>query len=210
MADGGNVSRFRNRWQCFCSRWLVFLRATEQLAGVNGTSSTGANLANASGASGPACLARSVAAMLAREPALEAITVHRTDPAIAIATLGNKEVEGLADRVTAAVAAGRQTSARHQCQLLAPTGNCSGCDIPLTPAEQQAVTIQRVEDRSTIARVTCPTAPRFWLWRNLPLPKIIPREVEIPEADADLDEWKPQMIAAGICGVTTLAAALVG
>ncbi|NBV22476.1 MAG: heavy metal translocating P-type ATPase [Proteobacteria bacterium] len=148
--------------------------------------------------------------MLAREPALEAITVHRTDPAIAIATLGNKEVEGLADRVTAAVAAGRQTSARHQCQLLAPTGNCSGCDIPLTPAEQQTVTIQRVEDRSTIARVTCPTAPRFWLWRNLPLPKIIPREVEIPEADADLDEWKPQMIAAGICGVTTLAAALVG
>lgn len=177
---------------------------------MNGVSTSYANLANASGANGPACLARSVAAMLAREPALEAITVHRTDPAIAIATLGNKEVEGLADRVTAAVAAGRQTSARHRCQLLAPAGSCTECDIPLSAAEQQTVTIQRAEDRSTIARVTCPTAPRFWMWKNLPLPKIIPREVEIPEEDADLDEWKPQMVAAGICGAATLAAVIAG
>lgn len=170
-----------------------------------------ANLAGAgSGAGGPSCLARSVAAMLAREPALEAVTVHRTEPAIAIATLGNREVEGLADRVTAAVAAGRQTSARHHCGLLAAAGDCHACDIPLASAEAQAITIQRDGDHSTIARLTCPTAPRFWHWRNLPLPRIIPREVEIPEAEADLDEWKPQMVAAGICGAATLTAALVG
>lgn len=148
--------------------------------------------------------------MLAREPALEAVTVHRTEPAIAIATLGNREVAGLADRVTAAVAAGRQTSERHRCQLLAAAGGCAECDIPLSPAEQQAVTIQRTGDRSIIARITCPTAPRFWRWRNLPLPKIVPREVEIPEEGADLDEWKPQMVAAGICGAATLTAAVVG
>jgi Cd2+/Zn2+-exporting ATPase len=178
---------------------------------MSGEAHPNANLASAgSGTSGPACLARSVAAMLAREPALEAVTVHRTEPAIAIATLGNREVEGLADRVTAAVAAGRQTSERHRCQLLAAAGNCAECDIPLSPAEHQTVTVQRNGDRSIIARVTCPTAPRFWRWRDLPLPKIIPREVEIPEADADLDEWKPQMVAAGICGATTLTAALVG
>ena len=177
---------------------------------MNGASNPSANLATASGAAGPACLARSVSAMLAREPALEAVTVHRTEPAIAIATLGNREVEGLADRVTAAVAAGRQTSERHRCQLLAPAGNCTECDIPLSSAEQQTITIGRAGDRSTIARVTCPTAPRFWHWRNLPLPKIIPREIEIPEAGADLDEWKPQMVAAGVCGGATVTAALVG
>ncbi|MEQ2006480.1 MAG: cation-transporting P-type ATPase, partial [Limisphaerales bacterium] len=149
----------------------------------------GANLAGVgAGTAGPSCLARSVSAMLAREPALEAVTVHRTEPAIAIATLGNREVQGLADRVTAAVEAGRQTSARHQCGLLAEAGDCKACDIPLAATEAQAITIQRNGDRSIIARVTCPTAPRFWHWRNLPLPKIVPREVEIPEADADLDE----------------------
>jgi Cd2+/Zn2+-exporting ATPase len=148
--------------------------------------------------------------MLAREPALEAVTVHRTEPAVAIATLGNREITGLADRVNAAVAAGRQTSERHRCQLLAPAGGCAECDIPLAGPEAQAITVQRDGDHSTIARVTCPTAPRFWHWRRLPLPKIIPREVEIPEADADLDEWKPQMVAAGICGAATLSAALVG
>ncbi len=148
--------------------------------------------------------------MLAREPALEAVTLHRTEPGVAIATLGNREVEGLTDRVNAAVAAGRQTSERHRCQLLQPVGNCAECDIPLSPAEHQTVTVTRDGERSIIARITCPTAPRFWRWRDLPLPKIIPREVEIPEADADLDEWKPQLIAAGICGATTLTAALVG
>ena len=147
--------------------------------------------------------------MLAREPALEAVTVHRSTPTVAIATLGNREVEGLADRVNAAVAAGRQTSERHRCQLLAPAGGCTECDIPLAGPEAQNITIQRDGEQSTIARVTCPTAPRFWHWRNLPLPKIIPREVEIPEAEADLDEWKPQMIAAALCGVFTLAAALI-
>ncbi|MBI5799218.1 MAG: cation-transporting P-type ATPase, partial [Verrucomicrobia bacterium] len=178
---------------------------------MSGSSQSGANLA-APGArlDRPSCLARSVSAMLAREPALEAVTVHRTQPAISIATLGNREVEGLADRVTAAVEAGRQTSARLHCGLLAEAGDCRACDIPLAATEAQAITIQRTGDQSTIARVTCPTAPRFWHWRNLPLPKIIPREVEIPEADADLDEWKPQMVMAGICGVATLSAALVG
>jgi Zn2+/Cd2+-exporting ATPase len=169
-----------------------------------------ANLAGAGGSTGgPSCLARSVAAMLAREPALEAVTVHRTEPAIAIATLGNREVEGLADRVNAAVAAGRQTSKRHRCQLLAPAGGCAECDIPLAGSEAQAITVQRDGDQSTIARVTCPTAPRFWHWSKLPLPRIIPREVEIPEAEADLDEWKPQMVAAALCGAFTLAAAFV-
>ncbi len=169
-----------------------------------------ANLAVAGSTSGgPPCLARSVAAMLAREPALEGVTIHRTEPAIAVATLGNREVEGLADRVTAAVAAGRQTSERHRCQLLQPIGNCAECDIPLSAAEHQTVTIQREGDRSVIARLTCPTAPRFWRWRNLPMPKIVPREVEIPEAEADLDEWKPQMVAAGLCGAFTLAAAFL-
>ena len=35
---------------------------------------------------------------------------------------------------------------------------------------------------TTIARVTCPTAPKFWRWRDLPFPRIEPRTMEIPDA----------------------------
>ncbi|MFM8470147.1 MAG: hypothetical protein ACKODH_09280, partial [Limisphaerales bacterium] len=71
---------------------------------MSGSTHTAGNLATEGSAPRPACLARSVAAMLAREPALEAVTVHRTEPTVAIATLGNRDVAGLTDRVNAAVA----------------------------------------------------------------------------------------------------------
>ncbi len=60
-------------------------------------------------------------------------------------------------------------------------------------------------DSTTIARVTCPTAPKFWRWRDLPFPKIVPREMEIHDDDHAVDEWKMQLAAAILCGVFGLA-----
>ncbi|MBI3874609.1 MAG: heavy metal translocating P-type ATPase, partial [Verrucomicrobia bacterium] len=84
----------------------------------------------------------------------------------------------------------------------------SSCDVPLVPAEQQGLTIRRDAEATTIARVTCPTAPRFWHWRALP--KIVPREVEIPEDEAHINEWKWQLAAALVCGACALAASFFG
>src|ERR1019366_5559334 len=64
---------------------------------------------------------------------------------------------------------------------------------------------------TTIARVTCPTAPKFWRWRDLPFPHIEPRTIEIPDDEHDhpADEWKWQLAAAIVCGVFGLLGAFV-
>ncbi len=69
--------------------------------------------------------------------------------------------------------------------------------------EQQKISIQHTGSSTTIARVTCPTAPKFWRWRDLPFPRIEPREIELEleEDDHHTDEWKLQIAAAVLCGL---------
>ena len=71
--------------------------------------------------------------------------------------------------------------------------------------ERQRITIKHEGDSTTIARVTCPTAPKFWRWRDMPFPKVVPRDVEFLEHVEEVDEWKPQLAAAVLCGVFGLA-----
>ena len=55
--------------------------------------------------------------------------------------------------------------------------------------------------------MTCPTAPTFWRWRDIPLPRVVPRDVEFIEHAGEIDEWKAQLAAAILCGVFGLAGA---
>jgi Cd2+/Zn2+-exporting ATPase len=71
--------------------------------------------------------------------------------------------------------------------------------------DRRRITIRHEADSTTIARVTCPTAPKFWRWRDIPFPKIVQRDVEFLEDEHDVDEWKPQLAAAVLCGVSGLA-----
>src|ERR1051325_7779490 len=153
----------------------------------------------------PKCLVRSVASALATEPMLEAVTFDRARDAISVATMGKKDNPGVEAEATAAVQAGREASAEHQCGVLTGIGTCETCDIPLGPEESAAITIQTDADKTTIARKTCPTAPRFWHWRDLSLPKFIPKEVELPDGEDHLHEWKWQLLAAGLCAAFGIA-----
>src|SRR6185436_21196272 len=85
--------------------------------------------------------------------------------------------------------------------------DCSACEVPFGRYEREAITIKHAADTTTISRVTCPTAPRYWQWRDLPWPKLSPRAIEIPDDSKDLAEWKWQLAAAVLCGVFGLAAA---
>jgi len=76
----------------------------------------------------------------------------------------------------------------------------------LSAAERQKINILRDGTSTTIARVTCPTAPKFWRWCDLPFPKIVPREIELHDDDYAVDEWKLQLAAAFLCGGLGLAA----
>ena len=93
----------------------------------------------------------------------------------------------------------------HVCSLLSGDGDCFSCDTPLPEAERNRITIRHHGDITTIARVTCPTAPKFWRWRDIPLPRVVPRDVEFIEHAGEVDEWKSQLAAAILCGVFGLA-----
>jgi Cd2+/Zn2+-exporting ATPase len=80
----------------------------------------------------------------------------------------------------------------------------------LSEAEQNKIAIRNDGPTTTIARVTCPTAPKFWRWRDIPFPKVVQRDVEFLESaehiEEHINEWKTQLAAALLCGVFGLAA----
>jgi len=71
------------------------------------------------------------------------------------------------------------------------------------------LTIRQEGDTTTIARVTCVTAPNFWRWREIPWPRLVPREVLLPEDAEHEHEWKLQLLAATLCGLLGLTAYFV-
>jgi len=147
------------------------------------------------------CLARSVVNTLAEEPALEAVTIDRAHQKISLATLGRADVGKLAERIRVDFEAAQSAAAGPHCRLLAGEDDCWSCEMPLSNLERQRITIKRDGDSTTIARITCPTAPTFWRWRDLPFPKVVPRDVEFLEHVEAVDEWKLQLAAAVLCGV---------
>ena len=154
-----------------------------------------------------ACLARSVADTLAEEPSLEAVTFDVAQRKISVATLGRTDVEKLTRRLTEKIQSAQNSGTGSACSLLSGKRDCSGCASPLSEAERKLVTIEHSGEVTTIARVTCPTAPKFWRWRDIPFPKIAPREMEIPDDDDHINEWKWQLVLAIACGVFGLLAA---
>lgn len=151
------------------------------------------------------CLARSVANTLAEEPTLEAVTIDRVHRKISVATLGRADVARLTERITARFQAAQVADHDHVCSLLSGEGDCFSCDMPLSEEEGRKITIRNDGPTTTIARQTCPTAPNFWRWRDMPFPKMVPRDVEFLEHVEAIDEWKPQLAAAVLCGVFGLA-----
>lgn len=157
----------------------------------------------------PACLARSVVDALSEEPSLEAVTINRAEKRVSVATLGKTDVPRLTERVTNQIHGAYENRFTEHCRLLEGKNDCRICDSPLTEAERKRVTIEHKGDVTTIARVTCPTAPKFWRWRDLPFPKVVQRDVEFLEEaehiDEHINEWKPQLAAAILCGICGLA-----
>src|ERR1043165_8472434 len=108
------------------------------------------------------CLARSVVDTLAEEPTLEAVTIDRAQSKISVATLGRADVERLTNRLTEKFHQAQEAVGGQSCGLLTGAGDCATCDTPLSDVELKRVTIRREGPATTIARVTCPTAPTFW------------------------------------------------
>ena len=152
------------------------------------------------------CLARSLAGELQRNPTLEAVTIDRTRGTISVATLGRTDDEQVNARITQAVRQAQEVDTDQHCCLLSGNGDCQTCEMPLPTADQKRIAIRQQDGAVTVARVTCPTAPKFWRWRSIPLPKFIQRDVELIEAPEHEGEWKWQLLCAGLCAAFGLAA----
>jgi Cd2+/Zn2+-exporting ATPase len=155
------------------------------------------------------CLARSVANALAENPALEAVTINRARETVSVATIGHTDVPRLTEHIRLTIERAQLAGGDQPCHLLAGEGDCATCASPLSESERRKITIRTEGDATTIARVTCPTAPHFWRWRDIPLPKLVQRDVEFMEHADEIDEWKSQMVAAILCGVLALAGYLL-
>lgn len=158
----------------------------------------------------PACLVRTVAGAFAEEPALEAVTIRRDDNTVALATLGRVDVPALERRLQQSLQTACEDEHPGHCRLLAGAPDCSTCATGVAPALRAALEIRLEGRQTTIARKRCPTAPRFWRWRTFVLPRVVPREVELPEDERAINEWKWQLLAAGLCGALALTAWFLG
>ena len=151
------------------------------------------------------CLVNAAATELARHHSVEAISIKAGEGKISVATIGRVSDPGVAVRIQESLAKVQADPAAERCRLLQSDSGCTRCEHPLEPIRQQGFTLTESGGAVTVARVRCPTAPKFWRWRDLPLPKIVPRQISIPEEESDLNEWKAQAMAAGLCALFGLA-----
>jgi Zn2+/Cd2+-exporting ATPase len=162
------------------------------------------------GKSGTKCLARSIAVAFAEEPALEAVTIDRIEQTVSLATIGRLPNDAvLSERISAGLREAQDVAQPEQCGLLSGEKDCQSCDTPLSPAEREKLRIEQRGHATTISRVTCPTARLFWRWRDIPWPRVVQKEIEFLDDPAHMDEWKPQLAAAVLCGLLGIAGYLL-
>jgi Cd2+/Zn2+-exporting ATPase len=156
-------------------------------------------------ADSPGCIVRSVASAFDEEPTLEAVTIDRAQQTVSVATLGRTDEARITQRITESLQQADGVQEPASCGLLEGTASCQTCGAPLSADEARKVTVRQEGEATTIARVTCPTAPKFWRWRRMPWPKVVQRDVEFLEHAEEMDEWKPQLLLAVLCGLCGLA-----
>lgn len=160
-----------------------------------------------SGRPSPKCWVEGVVRILESEPRVEAVTVRPGDESVSIATLGKSADPALDQRVRELLTDLRAKGVGDTCGLLSGKAECAAGECPSQEQVRSQIQVTQNPQATTLARVSCPTAPRFWHWKSLPFPKLVPREVDLHEDDEHLDEWKSQLVAACACGVLSLAAA---
>src|SRR5262245_62140602 len=143
------------------------------------------------------CLVRSVAQVFETEPSLEAVKFNRTERSLSVATLGKPDTVALEKAVTERI---KKADSQAQCGLLRGDPDCARCLTPVPPSALPRLTVENGADTTTISRIRCPTAPTFWRWKAVAFPKIVPREVQLPDEAAHEREWKWQLAAAVLCG----------
>ena len=125
-----------------------------------------------------------LADFLLEEPSIEAIRLNPESKRVEMATLGRVDGELLQAKLTEVL---RAVDAR----WLQKTET--------VPAHSGMLDVRQKDGALVLEKPSCPTAPKFWKWRDFAWPE--PDEME-QESD---DEWRTLAWQAAICGVALVA-----
>ncbi len=151
---------------------------------------------------------QTVADAMAEEPALEAVRVDRGAHSISVATLGRPRSSDFTGELSSRLER-LQADSSKGCALLSGEADCGSCPAGQPTAGGRGLTVEHASGVTTISRITCPTAPKFWRWRDIPWPRLVPRKIDIPGDETHENEWKWQLMAAGLCAAAGLTASLL-
>ena len=135
----------------------------------------------------------SLSRFLAEERGVEAILLNHDERKVSLATLGPTNVEALHERLNALL---RTLDAQFGQSGLTPSG--------ITPRGDLLLQVRALPGEDVlIEKPSCPTAPRFWKWREFAWPE--PEELE----EQSREEWQALAIQAAICGAALIAGWIV-
>ena len=117
------------------------------------------------------------------ETGVEAIRVNADERTVSVATLGRVDAAALQDRLTEIL----RTLDSH-------FAGSASADVPT-----KALQVSQTGSDVLIKKPSCPTAPKFWNWRDFEWPE--PEEIE----KKSMEEWQTLAIQASICGVALVA-----
>ncbi|MGH7956288.1 MAG: hypothetical protein ACREH8_04665, partial [Opitutaceae bacterium] len=124
---------------------------------------------------------------LRTQPSVSAVRIDPAAQKVAVATIGNVEIDGLEAKLAETIAAiEAELAARESTRV--PTG----------------YSVRDEGGTFVVGRDHCTTAETMWKWRELEWPGM--REEETP----DEGEWRKLALLAGICGASGIAGALAG
>jgi Cd2+/Zn2+-exporting ATPase len=115
----------------------------------------------------------------------------RIDYATAEEGQGERSAVGLAEAV-------RSLGGESVCRWTPPDSRCGKCGRLLEGKWEEGVFLRRKGEKIILERESCPTAPKFWLWKILSGVKLEVRQ--LPSVVGAGKKWKVPLVLALVCG----------
>jgi Cd2+/Zn2+-exporting ATPase len=132
---------------------------------------------------------------LAESSDLRGVSISFHEGRIDYATAGQGEGERSAVGLAEAV---RSLGGESVCRWTPPDSRCGKCGRLLEGKWEEGVFLRREGEKIVLERESCPTAPKFWLWKILSGVKLEVRQ--LPSVVGAGKKWKVPLVLALICG----------
>jgi Cd2+/Zn2+-exporting ATPase len=148
----------------------------------------------------PHCLIEEVARRLAEDPELRAVTLDAKQHRLAYALQPARE-EAAGDHGLAMIVESYESTETGPPCLRGSSAACEACDGGgASLVMPRGIRVVPMPGSVLIEKESCPTAPRFWKWREVPWVKLRRGAIAREEAGGE-DDWRRALALAGMCGI---------